>query len=146
VCSHIGLAANRQVGAGDWNARAAGKRHGMTAHGILSAILIGIVVGTLGRLILPGRQSIGVVSTVAVGVVAALLGTWAARAFGVEDNAIAHFDWNQVGWHWTWSWAELGVQLLFAVIGIALATALTSTRIADDGRRTRSRRRSRSRA
>jgi uncharacterized membrane protein YeaQ/YmgE (transglycosylase-associated protein family) len=117
----------------------------MTAHGILSAILIGIVVGTLGRLILPGRQNIGVIATVAVGVVAALVGTWAARAVGIEDNAPARFDWNQVGWHWSWSWAELGVQLLFAVIGIALATALTRTAIADgDGRRTR--RRSRSRA
>ena len=38
----------------------------MTANGILSAILIGIVVGTLGRLILPGRQSIGVISTITV--------------------------------------------------------------------------------
>jgi uncharacterized membrane protein YeaQ/YmgE (transglycosylase-associated protein family) len=114
----------------------------MTAHGILSAILIGIVVGTLGRLILPGRQNIGVVSTVAVGVGAALLGTWAARAFGIENNAPAHFDWNAVNWHWTWSWAELGVQLLFAVVGIALATALTRTSIASDDRpaRRRSRR------
>jgi uncharacterized membrane protein YeaQ/YmgE (transglycosylase-associated protein family) len=117
----------------------------MTAHGILSAILIGIVIGTLGRLILPGRQRIGAISTVAVGVIAALLGTWAAHAFGIEDNAPARFDWNQFGWHWTWSWAELGVQLLFAVIGIALATTLTSTRIAHDRSRTR-RRRSRSRA
>jgi uncharacterized membrane protein YeaQ/YmgE (transglycosylase-associated protein family) len=118
----------------------------MTAHGILSAILIGIVVGTLGRLILPGRQNIGVSATVAVGVGAALLGTWAARAMGIEQNAPAHFDWNAVGWHWTWSWAELGVQLLFAVVGIALATALTGTRIATDDRRPARRRRSRSRA
>lgn len=117
----------------------------MTAHGILSAILIGIVVGTLGRLILPGRQNIGVIATVAVGVGAALLGTWAARAMGIETNAPAHFDWNAVGWHWTWSWAELGVQLLFAVIGIAIATALTRTAIASDDRPAR-RRRTRSRA
>jgi uncharacterized membrane protein YeaQ/YmgE (transglycosylase-associated protein family) len=118
----------------------------MTAHGILSAILIGIVVGTLGRLILPGRQNIGVIATVAVGVGAALLGTWAAKAMGIESNAPAHFDWNAVGWHWTWSWAELGVQLLFAVIGIALATALTRTAIASDDRPARRRRRTRSRA
>lgn len=114
----------------------------MTAHGILSAILIGIVVGTLGRLILPGRQNIGVIATVAVGVLAALLGTWAAKALGIENNAMAHFDWNAVGWHWKWSWAELGVQLLFAVVGIALATALTRTGISTDDRRP-ARRRSR---
>lgn len=117
----------------------------MTAHGILSAILIGIVVGTLGRLILPGRQNIGVIATVAVGVLAALLGTWAAKALGIETNAPAHFDWNAVGWHWKWSWAELGVQLLFAVVGIALATALTRTGIASDERRP-ARRRTRGRA
>ena len=117
----------------------------MTAHGILSAIIIGLVVGTLGRLILPGRQNIGAIATVAVGVGAALLGTWASRAMGIEDNAPARFDWNAVGWHWTWSWAELGVQLLFAVVGIALATALTRTAIADGDRRP-ARRRSRSRA
>src|SRR6185369_7872660 len=116
----------------------------MTAHGILSAILIGIVVGTLGRLILPGRQNIGVIATVGVGVGAALLGTWAARAMGIEQNAPAHFDWKAVGWHWTWSWAELGVQVLFAVVCIALAAGLTRTAVGDGDRRP-TRRRTRSR-
>src|SRR3954452_18914675 len=107
----------------------------MTAHGILSAIIIGLVIGVIGRLILPGRQRIGVIATVVVGVAAALLGTWASRAMGIESNAPARFDWNAVGWHWTWSWAELGIQVLFAVVGIALAAALTRTAIADGDRR-----------
>ena len=119
----------------------------MTANGILSALLIGIVVGTLGRLILPGRQNIGAVSTVAVGAGAALLGTWAARSFGIEDNAPASFNWNWANVHLTWSWTELGVQILLAVIGIALAAALTNTVIADNYReRRRTRSRSRSKA
>lgn len=115
----------------------------MTATGILNAILIGIVIGTLGRLILPGRQSIGVIATVAVGVGAALLGTWASRALGVEDNATARWDWDWAGWSLTWSWAELGIQVGFAVIGIALAAALTKTVLADnDGQQRRRRRKS----
>jgi uncharacterized membrane protein YeaQ/YmgE (transglycosylase-associated protein family) len=114
-----------------------GTYYGMTANGILSAVLIGILMGTLGRLILPGRQSIGAISTVAVGIVAAVLGTWASRALGIDDNAPA--QWTIRGHAYTWSWAELGVQLLFAVVGIAIAAALMNTVIADNGRRTRRR-------
>jgi uncharacterized membrane protein YeaQ/YmgE (transglycosylase-associated protein family) len=117
----------------------------MTANGIISAVLIGILVGTLGRLILPGRQNIGVISTVVVGILAALGGTWVARALGVHDRAPASFNWDAVGWHRTWSWAELGIQVLVAIIGIALAAALTNTVIADN-RRERRRRRSSSSA
>jgi uncharacterized membrane protein YeaQ/YmgE (transglycosylase-associated protein family) len=109
----------------------------MTANGILSAVLIGILIGTLGRLILPGRQSIGAISTVAVGIAAAVLGTWASRALGIDDNAPA--QWAIGGRTFTWSWAELGVQLLFAVIGIALAAAIANTVVADGGRRPRRR-------
>jgi uncharacterized membrane protein YeaQ/YmgE (transglycosylase-associated protein family) len=106
----------------------------MTANGILSAILIGILVGTLGRLILPGRQNIGVISTIAIGIGAALLGSWAARAMEVQDRWPAAFnaDWAKV--HLRWSWAELGIQVLVAVIGIGLAAALTNTAVARSDR------------
>jgi uncharacterized membrane protein YeaQ/YmgE (transglycosylase-associated protein family) len=116
----------------------------MTATGILSAILIGILVGTLGRLILPGKQSIGAIATVAVGVAAALLGTYVSRLFGVEDAAPARWDWEWAGWHFTWSWAELGVQVGLAIIGVALAAALTNTVISDKGRPRKRRRKVRS--
>ncbi|WP_211588803.1 GlsB/YeaQ/YmgE family stress response membrane protein [Allorhizocola rhizosphaerae] len=106
----------------------------MTINGIVSALLVGILVGTLGRLILPGRQSIGAIATVAVGIGSALLGTWVARYFGVEDKAPASFNWEAAGWHFTWSWAEFGVQVLVAVVGIAIAAALTNTMISDEGR------------
>jgi uncharacterized membrane protein YeaQ/YmgE (transglycosylase-associated protein family) len=119
----------------------------MTANGIVSAILIGVLVGTLGRLILPGRQNIGVVSTVAIGILAALGGTWIARQLSIDDRAPASFNWDAVGWHATWSWAELGVQVLVAIVVIALAAALTNTGIAHDSRDTpRRRRRSKARA
>ena len=39
----------------------------MTITGVISAILIGIVVGVIGRLILPGKQPIGMLVTVLVG-------------------------------------------------------------------------------
>jgi len=112
----------------------------MTATGILSAILIGILVGTLGRLILPGRQSIGAIATVAVGVAAALLGTYVAKVMGVEDAAPARWDWAWAGWSLKWSWAELGIQVGLAVLGVALAAALTNTVISDNYRERRRKR------
>jgi len=116
----------------------------MTANGILSAILIGILVGTLGRLILPGRQNIGVISTVVIGILAALGGTWIARQLNFDDRAPASFNWDAVGWHATWSWAELGVQVAVAIVGIAIAAALTNTAIAHKSQDTRERRRRKS--
>ncbi len=113
----------------------------MTATGILSAILIGVLVGTLGRLILPGRQSIGAIATVAVGVAAALLGTYVSKALGVEQTAPARWDWDWAGWSLSWSWAELGIQVGLAVLGVALAAALTNTVIADGYRERRKARR-----
>ncbi|WP_064741738.1 GlsB/YeaQ/YmgE family stress response membrane protein [Hamadaea tsunoensis] len=91
---------------------------------IVSAIVIGLVVGTLGRLVIPGRQSIGILTTWLIGFGAALLGSWASNALDVTDNAVAHFDWNAVNWHFSWSWAELGIQVAFAAIGVMLAVAV----------------------
>ncbi|MFB7757681.1 GlsB/YeaQ/YmgE family stress response membrane protein, partial [Streptomyces sp. NPDC056121] len=42
----------------------------MEISGVISAIVIGIVIGVLGRLALPGRQRIGILATVVVGIVA----------------------------------------------------------------------------
>ncbi|WP_037675245.1 GlsB/YeaQ/YmgE family stress response membrane protein, partial [Streptomyces afghaniensis] len=39
----------------------------MEIDGIISAIVIGIVIGVLGRLVVPGRQRIGILWTILVG-------------------------------------------------------------------------------
>jgi uncharacterized membrane protein YeaQ/YmgE (transglycosylase-associated protein family) len=80
----------------------------MTATGIISAIVIGAVIGTLARLILPGRQHIPLWLTIVVGVLAALVGTWLARVLGVP-TVTRGID-----------WLELLVQLVLAVIGVAI--------------------------
>lgn len=58
----------------------------MEISGIISAIVIGIIVGTLGRLVIPGRQRIGILWTIGVGIVAAFIGSGIAAAFGVGDT------------------------------------------------------------
>ncbi len=40
---------------------------------IISAIIVGAIVGFLGRAILPGAQDIGVIKTVALGVISAFI-------------------------------------------------------------------------
>ena len=80
----------------------------MTITSVITAILIGVVVGVLGRLVVPGRQPIGVLVTILVGIVSAFIGTAIARALGIPTvtNGI--------------DWLELLVQLVVAVIGVSL--------------------------
>lgn len=88
----------------------------MTITGIISAIIIGAIIGALGRLLLPGRQSIPIWLTILVGIVAALVGTWIARALGIptETSGI--------------DWLELLVQLVVAVIAVAVVAGIYGRR------------------
>ncbi|MCV7173547.1 MULTISPECIES: GlsB/YeaQ/YmgE family stress response membrane protein [Mycolicibacterium] len=88
----------------------------MTPTGIITAILIGVVVGVLGRLALPGRQPIGFLITVLVGIVSAFIGTAIARAIGIP-TATNGID-----------WLELLVQVIVAALGVALVAALMGRR------------------
>jgi uncharacterized membrane protein YeaQ/YmgE (transglycosylase-associated protein family) len=92
----------------------------------ISAILVGIVIGVLGRLVLPGRQRIGAFVTLLIGVGSALLGTVVATAIGVSDKA--HSRILKIDFHW---W-ELAIQVGFAVVGTAIAAAITHTRLAQN--------------
>jgi uncharacterized membrane protein YeaQ/YmgE (transglycosylase-associated protein family) len=83
----------------------------MTITGVITAILIGIVVGVLGRLVVPGKQHISILVTVLVGIVAAFIGTALARAIGIP-TATNGID-----------WLELLVQVIVAALGVALVSA-----------------------
>jgi uncharacterized membrane protein YeaQ/YmgE (transglycosylase-associated protein family) len=83
----------------------------MTITGIISAILIGLVVGILGRLVVPGKQHIPIWLTILVGIAAAFLGTAVARAVGIP-TATSGVD-----------WLELLVQVVVAAIGVAIVAA-----------------------
>ena len=45
-------------------------------------ILVGFVVGVLARLIKPGKQNIGIIMTVLLGIVGALFAGWVGRLLG----------------------------------------------------------------
>jgi uncharacterized membrane protein YeaQ/YmgE (transglycosylase-associated protein family) len=84
----------------------------MEISGIISAILIGIIIGVLGRLAVPGRQRIGILWTIVVGIVAAFIGSGVAAAFGVADTKGV-------------DWIEWLIQIGLAALGVA---ALDRTR------------------
>ena len=105
----------------------------MHINDFLTAIPIGLLIGVLGRLVLPGRQSIGLFITFLIGVGAALLGTLVAELVNLDDDALVKV------WKIQWSWWELGIQVLFAAVGISLANMLTYTKLASGAPRPRKR-------
>ena len=87
----------------------------MTAHGIISALIIGLIIGALGRLVVPGRQSMPIWLTMLIGVVAALVGSLIARAFGVENTPGV-------------DWIELFIQVALAAVGVGIAVGIGGSR------------------
>jgi uncharacterized membrane protein YeaQ/YmgE (transglycosylase-associated protein family) len=97
------------------------------------AIPVGLLIGVLGRLVLPGKQAIGIFVTFLIGVGAALLGTLVAELVNIDDRAVVQV------WKIRWSWWELTIQVFFAAVGIGLANMLTYTKLASGAPRTRKR-------
>jgi len=64
---------------------------------ILGLIIIGIVIGILARLILPGRQPIGMWMTILLGICGALVGGIIASAIGEGDIWELNFIGTVVG-------------------------------------------------
>ena len=62
--------------------------------GIISAIVIGAIIGALGRLVVRGKQNISILVTIIIGIVAALIGTWLAQIIGVEVTD--GIDWIEI--------------------------------------------------
>ena len=80
----------------------------MEVTGIISALIIGIIIGALGRLVVPGRQRMPIWLTIVIGIVAALIGTAIATVLGVADTGGVY-------------WIELAIQVALAAGGVSLA-------------------------
>lgn len=64
---------------------------------IIGLILIGLVIGVIARLVLPGRQRIGVGLTLLLGIAGALVGGIVASAIGTGDIFELNFLGTVVG-------------------------------------------------
>lgn len=83
----------------------------MTIESVLGAIIIGLIVGALGRLIVPGKQNIPIWLTILVGIVAALIGS--AIVGPLRDTSGI-------------DWIEILVQVLLAAVGVYAVSAWRS--------------------
>jgi uncharacterized membrane protein YeaQ/YmgE (transglycosylase-associated protein family) len=88
----------------------------VTIIGIITAIIVGAIIGALGRLVVPGRQPIPIWLTIVVGIIAAFVGTLLARAIGIP-TATNGID-----------WLELLVQVIVAAVFVVIAANLYTRR------------------
>jgi uncharacterized membrane protein YeaQ/YmgE (transglycosylase-associated protein family) len=78
-------------------------------NGIITAIIVGAIVGGLGRLVVRGRQNISLLMTLVIGIAAALTGTFIAQQLNVGNTAGI-------------DWIQLLIQVGLAAVGVTLYT------------------------
>jgi uncharacterized membrane protein YeaQ/YmgE (transglycosylase-associated protein family) len=83
---------------------------------IIGAIVVGLIVGALARLVMPGKQNIGVIVTVVLGAIGSFLGTWVSYKLGYS---------NQNG----------GFKIIPFLVGIVFAVVLIAAYLGITGRK-----------
>src|SRR4029077_12761409 len=66
------------------------------AHSIIWTILVGLVIGAIAKLLMPGRDPGGCIITILLGIAGAFVGTWIGRIFAGE-NYVAGWIMSVVG-------------------------------------------------
>jgi uncharacterized membrane protein YeaQ/YmgE (transglycosylase-associated protein family) len=66
----------------------------MEITGIITALIVGTLIGYGGRLVAPGKHRMSALLTILVGMVAALLGSGVATVLGVADTS--GVDWIEL--------------------------------------------------
>lgn len=87
----------------------------MTVTGIISALVFGLIIGALARLILPGKQNIPIWLTIVIGIIGAIIGTL------IYENLINK---NTSGFNIV----EVLLQLVIAIAGVALVAGVWGRR------------------
>jgi uncharacterized membrane protein YeaQ/YmgE (transglycosylase-associated protein family) len=83
---------------------------------IISAVVVGLIVGALARLIMPGKQNIGVLMTIVLGILGSLIGSWVTYQVGYSNS------------NGGWAVIPFLVGVVVAIILIALYLAITGRR------------------
>ncbi|GAA1456476.1 GlsB/YeaQ/YmgE family stress response membrane protein [Williamsia maris] len=83
---------------------------------IISAIVVGLIIGALARLVLPGKQNIGIIVTIILGILGSLIGSFITYKVGYNN-------------------ANGGWEIIPFVVGIVVAAILIAGYVAVTGRR-----------
>ena len=86
----------------------------MAQHSFLGWILIGLVAGILGKIIMPGKDPGGIIVTILIGIMGALLAGFVAPYLGL---------------HYDSGWQSYGAATVGAVVLLALYRIVTSRRV-----------------
>lgn len=74
---------------------------------IIGALIAGVIIGPLGRLLVPGKQNISLGMTILIGAVGALIGGAIATLLGVGDTSGI-------------DWIKLLIQIVVAAVCVML--------------------------
>ncbi len=83
----------------------------MTVDSIIGALIIGLILGLLGKLFAPGKQAIPIWLTLLVGIAAAFIGSWIAKLLGVQTTPGI-------------DWIEVIIQIVVAAIGVSVVAGV----------------------
>ncbi|AZG48107.1 GlsB/YeaQ/YmgE family stress response membrane protein [Gordonia insulae] len=85
---------------------------------IISAIIVGLIVGALARLVMPGKQNMGIIITIVLGALGSLIGSWLTYQLGYNNS--------NGGW-----------EIIPFLVGIVVAIVLIAAYLAVRGRQVR---------
>lgn len=85
---------------------------------IISALVVGLIIGALARLVMPGTQNIGIIMTIVLGALGSLIGSWLTYQFGYHNS--------NGGW-----------EIIPFIVGIVVAVVLIAGYLAIRGRAVR---------
>lgn len=83
---------------------------------IVGAIIVGLIIGALARLVMPGKQNIGVIMTVVLGALGSLVGTWLTYQVGYSNT-------------------NGGFEIIPFLVGVLVAVVLIAAYLGITGRR-----------
>jgi uncharacterized membrane protein YeaQ/YmgE (transglycosylase-associated protein family) len=84
---------------------------------IISAVVAGLIIGALARLVMPGKQNIGVIMTIVLGILGSLIGSWVCyNLFGYQNEGGG------------WAVIPFLVGIIVAVVLIAIYLGITGRR------------------
>ena len=83
---------------------------------LIGAIVVGLIVCALARLVMPGKQNIGILMTILLGVVGSFLGSWISYQVGYANS-------------------NGGFAIIPFIVGIVVAVILIAIYLAVTGRR-----------
>lgn len=85
---------------------------------IISAVVVGAIIGMLARLVMPGQQNIGVLMTIILGILGSVIGSWLTYQVGYNNS--------NGGW-----------EIIPFIVGVIVAAVLIAGYLAVRGRAAR---------